>query len=311
MAMQVTKSAQPPAFRTRIPPLKAGKYADGTPFHEPTYLCCKLLLKTEHLTSAKALQGFAKVVAKAATKTGVECTDEALPPRPVIREVLFLDTKERLFYNNAFILRRRIQYKDGFPFGEPEIVFKFRHSDLQKVAETDVRPLIAGPYDLKFKIQALPLKDELGGYRLLYSHNVQFPLSHAPQGDRLSVKLLTRVWPVLGTVLKNDADRVELVNEVMVEEVLQDLGTLEFGSGVKAKFNVAIWRERGVHLPLIGEFAFQVKFSKREEVPEKAVDRIRNFFVALQQIGHEYVTLAATKTGVVYKFRGDPPKSDE
>ena len=82
-----------------------------------------------------------------------------------IREVLFLDTEDFRLYNNAFILRRRIPYEDGFPVGDPEIVFKFRHPDMQKAAETDVRPQIFGDYRIKFKAEALPLKDGLGGIR--------------------------------------------------------------------------------------------------------------------------------------------------
>ena len=42
---------------------------------------------------------------------------------------------------------------------------------------------------------------------------------------------LTRIFPCLASVLKTDADRVELVNQTIVEEVLQDLGTLDFGTG--------------------------------------------------------------------------------
>jgi hypothetical protein len=311
MAKLETKAAQPPAIRTQVQTLKPGKYADGTPFHDLTYLCCKLLLKTDRLTSAQALQEYAKVVRKAADKTDVVCTAEHAQERPVIREVLFLDTKERVFYNNAFILRRRVQYRDGFPFGEPEVVFKYRHPELQKAAEMDVRPQIAGDYDLKFKAQALPLRDELGGYRMLYSHNVQCPASHLPEGDRLSMKMLTRIWPVLGAVLKSEKDRVELVNETIVEEVLMDLGTLYFGRGMSSKFNVAIWRERGVHKPLVGEFAFQVKFARRDDLHEKALDRIKRFFIALQQVGHEYVMLGATKTGVIYKIKGEATQSQE
>jgi hypothetical protein len=49
--------------------------------------------------------------------------------------VLFLDTPDFLLYNHSFILRRRIPYRDGFPVGDPEIVFKFRHPEIQKAAE--------------------------------------------------------------------------------------------------------------------------------------------------------------------------------
>lgn len=38
---------------------------------------------------------------------------------------------------------------------------------------------------------------------------------------------------------------MSLVNQTIVEEVLQDLGTLDFGKGVTADANVAPWRTRG------------------------------------------------------------------
>jgi len=47
--------------------------------------------------------------------------------------------------------------------------------------------------------------------------------------------------------------------------VLQDLGTLDFGKGSEAKFNVSIWREGEMPRPLAGEFAFQAKFKKRDD----------------------------------------------
>ena len=136
------------------------------------------------------------------------------------RGVLFLDTAGFSLYNNAFILRRRIRYEDGFPAGEPEIVCKFRHPEMQRAAEMDVRPQIAGEYVVKFKAEALPLKDEVGGYRLLFSHNVEFGLSQAPEGDRTSMHTLTRIFPCMSSVLKTDADRVELVNQTIVEDHL-------------------------------------------------------------------------------------------
>ena len=58
---------------------------------------------------------------------------------PQIREVLFLDTEGFHLYNNAFILRRRVVYENGFAVSDPEIVFKFRHPDLQKTAEMGLR----------------------------------------------------------------------------------------------------------------------------------------------------------------------------
>jgi hypothetical protein len=311
MAKKHTSEPELSGFPDRVPDLKPGKYEDGTPLHEVKFLECKLILKPDRFTSTKSFHEYAKLVERTAEENDIECTDKAAAPRPKIREVLFLDTAGFRLYNNAFILRRRIQYEDGFPAGEPEIVFKFRHPEMQRAAEMDVRPLIAGKYDVKFKAEALPLKDQVGGYRLLFSHNVEFGLSHAPEGDRTSMPTLTHVFPCLASVLKSGADRVELVSQTIVEEVLQDLGTLDFGKGMAAKFNVSIWRERGMHRPLAGEFAFQVKFKKRDELHEKALDRAKSFFVALQQRGREWLSLGTTKTGIVYQLNGNAPHAHE
>jgi hypothetical protein len=51
---------------------------------------------------------------------------------------------------------------------------------MQKAAELDMPPNIAGKYRIKFKAEALTPKDRVGGCHLLFSHNVQFPLSQAP-----------------------------------------------------------------------------------------------------------------------------------
>ena len=83
--------------------------------------------------------------------------------RPQIREIVFGDTSDFRLYNHSFILRRRICYHDGFPVGDPEVVFKFRNADQKIAAAVDVRPNIAGTYRMKFKLEALPLKEEIGG----------------------------------------------------------------------------------------------------------------------------------------------------
>lgn len=296
----------------RVSDLKPGQYADGSPLDDIQYLECKLILKTDEFTSAKGFKKYAKLVAKAAEECSVGFdTSSADDTRPAIREVMFMDTEDFRLYNSAFILRRRVRFEDGFPSEEPEIVFKFRHPDQQEAAEVDVRPNLPGDYRIKFKAEALPLKDRLGGYRLLFSHNVQFPLSKAPDGDRMAMEKLSEVFPALRRLKQGKNDRVSLVNQTIVEEVLQDLGTLDFGKGVTADANVALWRTRGEHLPLVGEFAFQVKFKKRADVHDKARERCARLFVRLQQIGAAWIYLGATKTGMVYRLKGNPPQAHE
>jgi len=303
-----------PKYRSRSAPVtdsKQSKYSDGHPLDEVQYLECKLILKPDRFTAAKVFLDYGKLVAKTAKEFGVGFTNKGVVLKPAIREVVFLDTADFRLYNNAFILRQRIAYESGFPAGEPEIVFKFRHDDMQKTAQLDVRPNFAGNYRIKFKAEALPLKNELGGYRLLFSHNAQFPLSQAPEGDRQSMGTLARVFPALAGLKTSDTDRVDLVNQTIVEEVLQDLGVLDFGKGITAESNIGIWRERGTHHPLCGEFAFEAKFKRRDEVHEKAIHRCQQFFIALQQSTHDWLFLSTTKTGLVYRLKGNPPQSHE
>jgi hypothetical protein len=294
-----------------VKPENSGYYSDGSPYDEVHYLECKLILKPERFTSAQVFLEYGELVARIAKAAGVGCDTREVVLKPEMREIVFLDTPDFKLYNNAFILRQRTQYEHGFRVGDPEIVLKFRHPDLQAAAAVDVRPIMPGQYRVKFKAEALPLREQLGGYRLLYSHNVQFPLSQAPQGDRQAMSTLAQIFPCLSGFNTSDVERVSLVNQAIVEEVLQDLGTLDFGKGVTADANIAIWRERGNHHMLCGEFAFQAKFKRRDELHEKAQERVRQFFISLQEAGPAWLSLDTTKTGLVYRLKGNLPQSHE
>ena len=295
-----------------VPELHQGKYSDGHPLDDVHYLECKIILKPDRFISRQGFVDFAKLARRAAEKADVDLsTDHLDGQRPEIREVVFLDTADFRLYNNAFILRRRISYEDGFPVGDPEVVFKFRHPDMQKAAELDVRPHIPGVHRIKFKAETLPLKDKIGGMRVLFSHNVEFGMSQLKESDRAALSALVRLFPCLAPLKKHGTDVVELVNQTIVEEVLFDLGKLDFGKGVIAKSNTALWRQRGDHMPLVGEYAFQAKFDRKDELHPKVQRRCEEFFVTLQNIAHDWVSVGTTKTGVVYRLKGNPPQSHE
>ncbi|HXY08158.1 MAG TPA: hypothetical protein VEI52_09945 [Terriglobales bacterium] len=287
-------------------------YADGQPFDQVTYLEAKLILKPDRFTSVQGFRDFGKIVEKTAKKVGVGfIEDPQAGLRPEVREIVFGDTPDFRLYNNAFILRRRISYVDGFPVGDPEIVFKFRHPDEQQATAMDVRPRIRGKYRIKFKAEVLPLKDRIGGYRILYSHNCQFGLSQVREADRGSMSTLVRIFPALGTLKKSEGERISLVNEGIVEELLLPLGKLDFGKGQVGKCDIGLWRTRGEHKSLVGEFAFQVKFPSRAEVSEKAKKRAAQFYLALQRDVKNWLALGVTKTGMVYRLKGNAPQSHE
>ena len=260
----------------------------------------------------KSFRYFGEIVQKVAKKTGVGfISDPEAGRRPQIREITFGDTFDFRLYNNAFILRRRISYVDGFPVGDPEMVLKYRDPDEKKTAAMDVRPKIAGKYRIKFKAEALPLKDQVGGYRILYSHNCQFGLSQMHDADKTSMATLTRVFPVLADLKKSDTEKIDLVNGGIVEEVLLPLGQLDFGKGLVCKCDIGLWRTRGEHKSLVGEFAFQVQFGRREDVANKQKKLAAQFYIDLQRAVGDWLALGVTKTAMVYRLNGNPPQSHE
>lgn len=297
-----------------------GTYTDGRRFDAVQYLQCKLILKPDRFTSAKVFKEFAALVQKAAETTGVTFHHTPkLQQRPEVREVLFLDTGSFHFYNNAFILRRRIAYEDGFPVSDPEIVFKYRNADMMLAQGMDVRPRISGKYKVKFKLEVMPLKEHIGGLRRLLSHNVEFGLSQAPEADRLAMQHLDHMalpelqhlFPPLSAISSDGPDDVALVNQCIVEELLQDICLLDFGHHTAATANLGLWRSRGDHHAFVGEFAFQLRFEGPHDIKSKSLRACEQFFLELQQISSDWLTLTTTKTGAVYRLKGNPPQAHE
>ena len=146
---------------------------------------------------------------------------------------------------------------------------------------------------------------------MLYSHNCQFGVSQTREADRLALSTLTRVFPSLEVLKRSKAERLSIVNEGVIEELLLRPGTLDFGKGIVAKSTVGLWRTRGEHLPLVGEYSFQVKFDRRDEISQKAENRVKQFFLTLQRDAREWIALGTTKTGLVYRLKGNAVRRHE
>jgi hypothetical protein len=289
-----------------------GVYVDGHPFDTVHYFQAKLLLKADRLASVERFHDFGRLADRTARTADVGVIpdpDTSRPPR--VREVIFVDTSDFRLYTHGYILRRRIAYVDGFPKGDPEIVFKFRDPDLRSAAALDVRPRIEGKYRIKFKEQVLPLDNRIGGYRVLYSHNCEFGVSQVRERDRTRMSTLVRVFPLLGRLKASTEERVQLVNEGIVEELQLPLARLDFGKGIVAKSNVTLWRTRGTHVPLIGEYSFQVKCDRREDVPGKSTKLAKQFFTALQHDVEGWMLRGTTKTELVYRLNGNSVQRHE
>ena len=272
------------------------------------YLEAKLILKPSRCASGDDLRHFGKLTHHSAKTLGVGFVQNpTIDHPPTLREISFYDTPGFALYNHAFILRRRVRYVDGFPAGDPEIVLKFRHPDEQQAARVDVRPIIAGSYRIKFKVEQLPLKNVVGGFRLLYSHNCVFGLSQAHHTDKYSMRTLVQVFPALAALRIPSHEKIDLVYKGVVEELLLNLGQLDFGKGALAKCSIALWRTRGEHQPIAAELGYQVTFNHAGTMHEKPRKLSEQFFVALQQEVADWLFLGTTKTGIIYRLNGNPP----
>ena len=289
-----------------------GSYADGTPLDKITYLEAKLILKPDRFTSVDSFRQFGKLVQKTAKKLGVGFVeDREAGLRPEVREIVFVDTPDFRLYKTRSSCGAASPTSTDSPSAIRKSSSSIRHPDEAAATAIDVRPKIAGKYRIKFKAEALPLKDGIGGYRILYSHNCQFGASQVHESDPTSMGTLIKIFPPLAELKTPGEERVKLVNGGIVEEVLLPLGQLDFGKAVVAKCDVGLWRTRGEHKPLVGEFAFQVKFSDRTALAEKQKKLVAQFYVSLQRDVQDWLELGCTKTAMVYRLNGNEPQSHE
>jgi hypothetical protein len=287
--------------------------ADARPQDQVQFFDAKLILKPDFFSTVRGFTAFSDLVAEAVSKVPKVKYEQfdLSSVRPRIREVRFLDTPDFRMYNNSFILRRRTMYQDGFPISDPEVVIKYRSSNLEKAAAVDPRPKIAGPYRVKLKAEALPLKDQIGGFRMLYAHNCIFPVSSIHEGDRTNLQTIARIVPALSGLIGSAEGKVDLVNSTLVEEVLMDLGRIDFGKGFMAKANISLWRQLADHQVMCGEFAYQTKFEHKEDIEQKIRERVEELFIKLQMIASGWLYLGCTKTALVYRANGNPPQGHE
>lgn len=219
-----------------------------------------------------------------------------------VREVRFFDTPDGELYRNHFILRFRRGFTNYWPDDVTELALKYRHPDFAMAQTVDPRAFPQGPLDrIKFKEELLPPKDGGAGIRSIYSHNLISPTLQIP--DDRSFKSMSHFLPALAAI-KVPAKTEILQVGTVVEEVLLELGELDFGGGIKAKTNVAIWRDRGTHEILCGEYAYQIKFKKGFPGNAPGLKLSEKFLQHLQIEAPEWMLRGVTKTALVYARTG-------
>jgi hypothetical protein len=258
----------------------------------------KILLQPDRFTSKRGFLEFWEDVTRTIGELGLKVDMDKHAFHSQVREVLFYDTPEFDLYNHHFILRKRTFYDEGWPRDDHELTLKFRHPDLKAAAAVDVRTRLGGHDEIKFKHEILLERDHLGGMRSVYSHGCVLT-SPKIELDR-GIEDITRAFPALEAIDISPRVKMELVNNIAVEEVQNTFGMIHFHHHFKGKATVAIWRHRALEKSLAGEFAFQCKFDRVEAVSKESLELSEEFYRRLQLDCAEWVKLGTTKTAMVY-----------
>ena len=269
----------------------------------------KILLAPEQFTSKRDFLAFWEDVEKSAKKFDLKIDFDKHAFHSQVREVLFYDTPAFDLYNNHFILRKRTFYDEGWPRAEHELTLKYRNPELKAAARVDVRPHLGGHHEVKFKEELLLERDHLGGMRTVYSHGCVL-ISPKIELDR-GIEDIAAAFPALQSVDVHPKTTIELVNSVAVEEVQNTIGFIHFAHHYKGKATIAVWRNRALEKSLSGEFAFQCKFERLEEVHTSSLELSEAFYKQVQLDCAEWIKLGTTKTAMVYGLGNVPVKNRE
>lgn len=287
----------------------SGAASEGQPGGAIHYREYKLLLRSDCFREPESFREYWTKLCEVARQVGVRVTTNEAGFKPRMRRVLFFDTENFDLYSNAFILRERTLYEDGWPAKEQELTLKFRHHSYERAASIDMRPRLAGKATVKFKEEVLPLKTHLGGLRSLFSNGCVIVSPVVTLTHWLDD--IVSVFPALGALPVPPRTRLDLVNNVTVEEVLVEAGAFHFHHGFDAKATIAVWRDRASDAALVGEFSFHAKFRSLDAVHEGAKRLSERFFAAVQLGAPRWVQLGTTKTAMVYGLGAAAPPGHE
>jgi hypothetical protein len=258
----------------------------------------KILVKPERFLKQHSYRDFWKIAHRTAKELGAKLSKPNDFGKVQVREVLFYDTPHFRLYNNGFILRTRTPIKRGTPEYRYEMVLKFRHPDKELAAAVDVRPLLPSVYTIKFKEELLPAREKLGSHRSVFSHNCELDSPNLVLLQRFEI--ISQVFPALRGLGANPKAIMAVVNGLVIDEELVQLGELDFSGKMTAKSNVAIWRNHATRQPMTGEFAFQLRFERPEVVPKKAWALAETFYHEIQLKAEDWIQQGTTKTALVY-----------
>jgi hypothetical protein len=263
----------------------------------------KLLLRIDRFAKPTSFHKFWKITRRVANELGIPLRKRGKPMETHAREVVFFDTPKFRLYNAGFILRRRTFYRDGMPDDNHELTVKFRGRDLAAAASANVHPMPPAVGAIKFKEELL-MGASPGSMLTIYSHGCELNTPSITLTQ--SFATIAKVFPVLERTGAKPTAALHIVNGVNIEELLVNLGELDFGDRFEAKATLAIWRNRMTRAELVGEYSYQVKFPSPSVFQGRSRHLADTFFLELQRAAHDWIHVGTTKTAMVYRL-GDTP----
>jgi hypothetical protein len=261
----------------------------------------KLPLDHLRLADAEALAEIWCIVCRAADVTGVGLSEPDSPMQTRARTVIFYDTNKFDLYRNNFVLRKRIFLASDHS-AHQALVFKFRHPDRRTTESVDPSPAAEIPYAVRFKEQLLPSLHDNRGIRRIFWHGCK--IVGPCELDNVPYARLAEIFPALGhRGIKPDPDaRLKAVNDLIIDERLLEIGTLNFAGGVSAKALISLWRVESGQGVLTGELSFQIKYDPGRISVGPITNLSESFYLELQSRLSGWTAAGSTKVHQLYRL---------
>ena len=210
------------------------------------------------------------------------------------RLITFLDTRDRLLYENAYIFRERRDLETH----AREVTLKFRHEDRHVAQSRDMTPKKAKGARTKFEEDIKPR------FTSLFSYSTTVPVDKKWSAQTL--RDLRRLFPDVRARFDEypDDEALSLVGGFTAREVVLEDATFRLGKGPKvdAECALIVWYDNGHRDkgPVAVEFSFRYG-DKREAYSGAASRRAFEIFTQMPESLDAWVdSRSQTKTRFVY-----------
>jgi hypothetical protein len=257
----------------------------------------KLMLCADQFDTPARFHKFWKLTRRTAEVVGVEIAKRGKPGEPHLREVLYFDTPRFRLYNHGFILRQRTFYRAGLRASEHELTVKYRGPDYVAAAAMQMHPRVPGLCTVKFKEEVLVDQAKIGSHRSIYAQSAELETTKTSLTSTFGN--IAAIFPVLISTGAKERTALSVVNGIAIEEILVNMGEIDFGGKVTGKATLAIWRNRTTQQHLVGEYSYQIKIGEAGN-HGRPKELSEAFFGRLQIDAADWLYPGTTKTAMVY-----------